>query len=112
MLDALRTFYGARPDVSRGAAPDDVVLEAARKKAMVELAALAPRFTKGIPDRERLLVEAPFPNTHHQPEWMWVEVRSWHGDTLRGILVNQPLDVPSLRQGAAVTDDILMQRQP
>lgn len=49
-----------------------------------------------------LLVKAPFPTAAGSIEWMWVEVRAWDETTLRGALVNEPDDVPSLRVGSVV----------
>ncbi|HVV86110.1 MAG TPA: DUF2314 domain-containing protein, partial [Kofleriaceae bacterium] len=99
---AIAAFFGAEADTVVGAAPDDPRLMAARARARAELAALAPRFAHGVPELERLLVKAPFATDSGGVEWMWVEVHAWKGDRLSGVLVNQPDDVSSLKEGAQV----------
>ncbi len=42
-------------------------------------------------------------------EWMWVEVLRWNGDTIEGVLSNEPFNVPDLHAGQRVTgsmDDV------
>ena len=65
-----------------------------------------PRFMKGLPPGESLLVKAGFarPETTGR-ELMWLEVLRWDGQTLKGILQNDPQGVPGLKRGAAVELD-------
>lgn len=99
---ARRDFFGVAADEILWTSSDSSEIEAASARAKVELAALAPHFAHGIPDGERLAVKAPFPTDHGRQEWMWVEVASWHGPTLRGILTNQPDDIAVLHEGSEV----------
>ncbi|MFW5739820.1 MAG: DUF2314 domain-containing protein [Myxococcota bacterium] len=48
------------------------------------------------------MVKAPFKTASGGNEWMWVEVISWQGSTIRGVLQNVPYDMPGLKQGARV----------
>jgi uncharacterized protein YegJ (DUF2314 family) len=85
------------------AATDDATLNAARDRARVALAKLAPHFGNGVPDLERLLVKGPFTTNSGQIEWMWVEVSRWDGDTLSGVLVNEPFQPSSVTAGDHVS---------
>jgi uncharacterized protein YegJ (DUF2314 family) len=51
---------------------------------------------------EHLVVKGPFKTASGGTEWMWIEVVSWKGKTIEGILQNQPFDVPDLKVGARV----------
>ncbi len=59
-------------------------------------------FADGVPDMNNLAVKAPFATASGGTEWMWVSVTSWKGDTIRGVLDNDPYDVPSLKHGSKV----------
>lgn len=52
--------------------------------------------------RQYILVKAPFATRDGGNEWMWVEVAKWSGDTIEGLLKNEPVDVPGLRGGQMV----------
>ncbi|MBK9033258.1 MAG: DUF2314 domain-containing protein [Myxococcales bacterium] len=97
---ARRAFFGLEAD--KLLSGDPAKLEAARARALVALAALAPRFARGVPDLEALHVKAPFTTDHGGIEWMWVEVRTWQGQRITGILSNQPDDIAALKEGAEV----------
>jgi uncharacterized protein YegJ (DUF2314 family) len=60
-------------------------------------------FAKGLPAGSVVAVKAPFRTSAGGHEYMWVELRRWEGDVLAGVLKNQPVDVPGLQKGAAVT---------
>lgn len=105
VADARRAFFGLDADEVVQAARDDAELTAARKRALVELAELAPRFAHGVPDLEQLLVKAPFTTDDGGVEWMWVEVHAWHGKRLSGVLANQPYSIAALKEGAEVVVD-------
>jgi uncharacterized protein YegJ (DUF2314 family) len=85
---------------------DDELL-AVSARAREAVLAMKPRYRKGRPFRERLLVKAPFrmDDGHVGNEWMWVEVVRWQGKTIRGVLDNDPVHVSSLRAGARVEVD-------
>ena len=80
---------------------DDAELLAASAAAKKELLQLKPKFSQGVPDLEKLTVKAPF-TFGDDTEWMWVEVVSWRGHTIAGILQNTPRDIPNLKMGAKV----------
>src|SRR6185436_16808975 len=63
---------------------------------------LEPVFQRGLAPGERLLVKGPFKTTSGENEWMWVEVVRWQGSTIRGVLMNDPTQVPGLKAGAEV----------
>jgi len=80
---------------------DDEVLAASRR-AKAALMKYKPRYLKEPPEGEHLLVKAPFRTKTGGNEWMWVEVVRWQGRTIRGILQNDPFEVPDLKSGARV----------
>lgn len=80
----------------------DTELEAARDRARAKLKAMAAHFAKGVPEGEQLNVKGPFTTTDGQIEWMWVEVTAWKGDTLSGILLNEPFGEMKVRAGDRV----------
>lgn len=97
----LRALFGSRePEVVQANRTEAV--EAASARARARLAALRDRFHQGLAPGERLLVKAPFATAAGGREWMWLEVTEWSGRTLRGVLLNEPVDVPGLARGADV----------
>lgn len=60
------------------------------------------RYKAGLPLGTRFLVKGPFETASGGLEWMWVEVTRWRGKTIRGVLANDPHDVPDLVAGARV----------
>lgn len=86
-------------------ADHDAELLAASARAKQQLAAMKPRFAKGIPDMELLMVKAPFATPDGGNEWMWLEVVRWEGSTISGILQNDPFRIPGLKSGANVEVD-------
>ncbi len=80
----------------------DGALEAASKRARARLPALRKAFARGLPPGEYLQVKAPFPTPKKSSEWMWVEVIAWKGDEIRGLLRNEPFDIPDLHAGQVV----------
>ncbi len=57
---------------------------------------------QGLSPGEVVAVSAPFRSRSGGKEYMWVELRSWEGGQLSGVLVNQPDDVPGLKKGDIV----------
>ena len=80
---------------------DEELLKASAQ-AKTQLLAMRKEFADGVPDMSELAVKAPFATTSGGTEWMWVSVTSWKGDTIRGVLDNEPYDVPSLEHGSKV----------
>jgi uncharacterized protein YegJ (DUF2314 family) len=94
-------LFGSSDEVAQFKKHDERVLAASRraKKAAFRL---RERWAEGPPFGERLMVKAPFKTSSDDNEWMWVEVVRWKGDTIEGILQNDPYWVPDLRAGARV----------
>jgi uncharacterized protein YegJ (DUF2314 family) len=104
MASTLAAIFG-RNDGAYGAKSGDAELAAASQKAKADFAALRPRFDKGLPDRDQLLVKAPFKTDSGGQEYMWIEVRTWKGAKIGGILTDEPFEVASLHAGAPVEVD-------
>ena len=77
-------------------------IELAGQRAIKRLKELKPQFVDGFAPGTVLSVKAPFATQSNSVEWMWVEVVKWQGETINGILKNQPYDVPELNRGAEV----------
>ena len=99
-LDAITAVYGAQDDIVY--VKHDQRLEAASKRARERLLKHKAHFEKGAPLGEELLVKAPFQTPDGSTEWMWVELVSWQGGVIHGILQNDPFDIPDLKGGARV----------
>lgn len=56
----------------------------------------------GLPAGDVVAVQVPFTDTQGRKEYVWAELRTWEGDRLTGVLVNEPYAVPSLRKGDVV----------
>jgi uncharacterized protein YegJ (DUF2314 family) len=80
----------------------DEVLLAASERAREQLPELKSAFKAGFDPGETLLVKAPFETADGANEWMWVEVISWKGDEIKGLLRNEPYDIPDLHAGQKV----------
>ena len=79
----------------------DELLEESRKERS-NLPRLHKAFDAGLGPGEYIMVKAPFKQPDGGNEWMWVEVRSWKGQTIRGLLENEPVKVPELHSGQLV----------
>lgn len=79
-------------------------LNEASEKAREQLPALHKLFEAGLQPDESIHVKAPFaiPDRNGGNEWMWVEIISWEGKKIKGILLNQPFDIPNLQAGQMV----------
>ncbi|WP_051278902.1 DUF2314 domain-containing protein [Chitinilyticum aquatile] len=98
MLSAL---FGSEDSVSY--IKHNAALKAASAKARAELPALQRAFAAGLKPGEFILLKAPFATPDGGREWMWVEVTSWQGKTIKGVLNNEPVHVPELQSGQMVT---------
>ncbi len=96
----LSALFGSEDGVTRVKHNEELL--AASAAATKHLPALRDAFRKGLQPGEYLLLKAPFATTGGTNEWMWVEVLGWEGDTIRGLLKNEPVDVPSLHAGQEV----------
>lgn len=96
----LSAFFGAT-DSTKHIRHDGEVL-AASAHARANLMKLKPRWTRARPELERLMVKGPFRIPSGGNEWMWLEVTSWEGTTIHGVLDNDPEQIPNLHAGARV----------
>lgn len=80
-------------------------IEAASDRARLKLPGLRKEFNAGLQPGETLLLKAPFETSDGAREWMWVEVSTWKGNSIIGLLANEPERVPGLRAGATVEVD-------
>lgn len=97
MLSAL---FGSEDSIQRVKHTNEL-LEAS-KAASVKLPALREAFKRGLAPGEYIQVKAPFATLDGGNEWMWVEVTSWEGDAITGLLKNEPASIPSLHGGQMV----------
>lgn len=77
-------------------------LVAASEAARAKLPDLYKAFSRGLVPGEYLLVKAPFTVPTGGQEWMWVEVATWKGDAITGLLKNDPFNIPTLHGGQMV----------
>ena len=59
-------------------------------------------FNAGLQPGELIEVKAPFKTPDGGNEWMWVEISSWKGNLIRGVLKNEPFNIPDLHSGQVV----------
>lgn len=83
---------------------NDSIREAS-ERAKGKLSGLRRDFKAGLAPGEFIQVKAPFETPDGGNEWMWVEVTSWDGDVIKGLLKNEPHNVPGLRGGSEVVVD-------
>jgi uncharacterized protein YegJ (DUF2314 family) len=112
MVDSL---FGGEGQVSWVKHNEEIL--AASRRAKARLPALRAEFRAGLPPGEFICVKAPFATPDDGVEWMWVEVTSWDGDEIRGLLMNEPLNIPDLQGGQTVEvsqDDVFdyLRRRP
>jgi uncharacterized protein YegJ (DUF2314 family) len=100
---ALASMFGAHDALTR--VKHDPALLAASARARARLMALKPVWSKQPPELERLMVKGPFSTPSGGNEWMWVEVTSWEGTTIHGLLQNDPYEAEGLRAGSRVAVD-------
>jgi uncharacterized protein YegJ (DUF2314 family) len=98
--ELIARIFGASDAIS--IVEHDEELLAASERAKKRAFSFRDRYRAGVPEGEQLLVKAPFKTPDGENEWMWVEVVRWNGDTISGILQNQPFNVPTLKSGARV----------
>ena len=77
-------------------------LTSTSKKARANLPALRKAFNAGLAPGEYIQVKAPFATPKGSSEWMWVEITEWKGSDIRGLLKNEPFDIPDLHGGQIV----------
>jgi uncharacterized protein YegJ (DUF2314 family) len=101
-LAATAAALFGRTDKASAVQEGDAELEAARDRARARLPDVARRFAAGLPEHQSLIVKAPFRTADGGSELMWIEVREWTRGTIRGVLTDEPYEVPGLHAGATV----------
>jgi len=96
----LAGLFGAEDTVSSVRHTNE--LEAASNAAKAGLPALRDTFKRGLAPGEYIMLKAPFAITGGGQEWMWVEVLGWDGDSITGLLKNEPSQIPTLHAGQTV----------
>jgi uncharacterized protein YegJ (DUF2314 family) len=96
----LGDLFGSEDSVMRVKHTNELL--AASKAANAKLPALREAFNRGLQPGEYIQVKAPFATPDGGNEWMWVEVTSWAGDAIGGLLRNDPVSIPSLHGGQMV----------
>jgi uncharacterized protein YegJ (DUF2314 family) len=98
----LSELFGAPDSILTPARHDDQELLAASRHAREQLPSLRQAFAKGMAPGEYILLKAPFATPDGGTEWMWVEVVSWKGGAIEGVLQDDPSYAPGLHAGQMV----------
>lgn len=98
--EILKQLFGSVDDLTM-VMHNDLILEAS-DRAQKKLPELKKLFNKGLGVNSSLLLKAPFKTDDEENEWMWIEVTKWKGNTIEGILQNEPVYVSNLKSGAKV----------
>lgn len=99
----LASFFGSVDEVQ--VVQHDQAIKTASDAARSELPGLRDEFAAGLEPGEYIMLKAPFAVPGGGREWMWVEVVRWKGDTIEGVLKNEPFNIPSLHAGQMLTLD-------
>jgi uncharacterized protein YegJ (DUF2314 family) len=81
---------------------DDAALGAESARERSRLPALRAQFNQGLPSGAVIELKAPFARPDGEREMMWVQVVSWNGKAIKGLLKNEPYAIPTLHAGAEV----------
>lgn len=95
-----KQLFGSEDEITYINHNDDIM--AASQRAKEKLPELRALFNEGL-EQATLLLKAPFTTDEGGNEWMWVEVTKWTGETIEGILQNEPYHIKNLKSGAKVT---------
>jgi len=98
---ATHRFTGYDNRIFQAKSRDEALLKA-RDEARAKLPQIRQRFNAANNGISSLSVKAPFEGPAGGVEYMWVEVLEWKGKQIRGILENNPRDIPGLKAGAKV----------
>jgi uncharacterized protein YegJ (DUF2314 family) len=96
----LSSFFGWEDSVTNVHHNQELLTESAKENA--KLPDLHRAFTRGLEPGEFIQVKAPFRAQDGGTEWMWVEVTSWKGDEIKGLLKNEPSYASNLHAGQVV----------
>lgn len=96
----ISSFFGSEDSLSKVHHSRELLAESAKEKS--KLPELHELFDAGLAPGEFIQVKAPFLAEDGDREWMWVEVTSWKGDRIKGVLNNDPSEVTTLHAGQVV----------
>lgn len=96
----LSSLFGWEDEVTYVKHNEELIAASNRAKAL--LPALQKAFAAGLAPGEFIQVKAPFAVPAGGQEWMWVEITSWQQDKIKGLLKNEPFNIPSLHGGQIV----------
>jgi hypothetical protein len=91
----LGELFGHKDGITFASHDEDLL--AASAKAKTRLPELKALFNKGLEPGYSILLKAPFKLNDTDNEWMWVEVTKWQGNSIEGILQNEPYEITDLR---------------
>lgn len=101
-------LFGAEEAIARIRHSDELL--ALSGKARARLPELHKSFVAGLAPGEFVHLKVPFDVAGGGHEYMWVEVVQWNSDgRIKGMLRNEPQQVPDLHAGAIVSfaeDDV------
>lgn len=98
--EVYKELFGVDDEITNVDHNDEIM--AASQRAKEKLPELRAVFNEGL-EQETLLLKAPFTTDEGGNEWMWIEVTRWRGETIEGILQNEPHYIKNLKSGAKVT---------
>ncbi|MFT4588684.1 MAG: hypothetical protein ACI9VS_003676 [Candidatus Binatia bacterium] len=101
--EAISSLFGWEDPVDRIKHNEKIL--AASERAREQLPALRGAFNQGLEPGEFIQLKAPFATPDGGREFMWVEVSEWKNDAIKGLLKNQPRDIPDLQAGQVVKID-------
>ncbi|WP_420572457.1 DUF2314 domain-containing protein [Kordia sp.] len=96
-----KELFGSEDDITHVNHNEEIL--AASERAKKRLPALRKLFNDGLDAGNNLLLKAPFTTDDGGNEWMWIEVTKWTGETIEGILQNEPYYIKDLKSGTKVT---------
>ena len=96
----LSSLFGWEDAVAPVEHDDELLL--ASQQAREKLPSLRAAFNAGLTPGEFIVVKAPFATPDGDNEYMWVEVVSWEGTKIKGVLKNEPYNIPDLHGGQIV----------
>lgn len=99
-VQVLAQAFGLEDSLTR--VEHDEAVEEASRRAREKLPDLREDFNSGLAPGELMMIKAPFATPEGEREWMWVEVTSWKGDSITGLLANEPFNIPTLTAGQVV----------
>jgi uncharacterized protein YegJ (DUF2314 family) len=96
----LSSFFGWEDSITKVHHNEEVLAES--RKEREKLPELQRAFAAGLQPGEYIQVKAPFHTPEGNTEWMWVDVTGWKGDKIKGLLANEPFEIPNLHSGQMV----------